>query len=449
MRDSAIYGRILKSDSWFEGTLLVEGGRIAEIVKGRPLRSAAGEFHDFGNSYIMPGVVDTHVHLRDPGMTGKEDFFTGTRSAAFGGVTTVLDMPNTLPPVTDFETLDQKNKIASQSSVVDYGLYLGILDDNRPDIVDDEAFSRGGVPGPAAYKCFMGRSTGGMVLSDLNRLGPVAKYAEKVSRKLAVHPEDGSVLARSEKKNASGGLLKTHLKRRPPLAESTAISKLKRICGGSPGPVHLLHVSSEDGIREATGSGFSLEVTPHHLFLDIDSAGRLENPALGKVNPPLRRSSDRSSLWSALNSGVVNTIGSDHAPHTVGEKDMGIDSPSGMPGVETTLPLLLNEVRSRRINIIRLLELLCHNPRKLFGIRRKGSLHPGYDADVVVFDPSRPRKIRSEELHSKCGWTAFEGMEGIFPEAVFSRGELIVEGENLVAKAGRGENIAEYRPDPR
>ena len=446
MHDLIITGRIISGESWFDGAIAIDGGKITWVRREKPPKNIAGEYHDYGSRYIMPGIVDTHVHFRDPGLTEKEDFGTGSISAAFGGVTTVLDMPNTIPPVIDTVSLVDKNNISSRSSVIDYGLYMGIIDESSPRTIDKELSGSGKAPPPSAYKCFLGESTGKLILRDINNIQKSLHYADIVKRKMSVHAEDGGILERYKDRESTGGLLEGHLKRRPWQAETVAISRLKDVSGRYARSIHLLHISSSSGINAARGTRCTIEVTPHHLFFDMENTRNLETPSFAKVNPPIRTRSDRAALWEGISRGDVQTIGSDHAPHKIEEKSDGVNPPSGMPGVETMLPLLLNEVSKKNITIFRLTNLLSSNPTKIFGIKNKGMIKEGYDADLVVFDISKKRRIRSEDLHSKCGWSTYEGMYGIFPEAVYSIGEKIIEGDNLLCGAGRGANVCAHPP---
>ncbi|MGA1822206.1 MAG: dihydroorotase [Thermoplasmatota archaeon] len=438
MHDMVIKGRLLEGGSWVEAAVCVSNGRITRISREDPGRNSAGEYLNFGRKLILPGVIDTHVHMRDPGLTAKEDFGTGTISAAFGGVTTVLDMPNTIPPVIDRRSFLMKTAEANRKSHVDFGLYLGIVDGT------DEAVLRAAAAGdwsgmrPAAFKCFLGESTGKLTISRIEDIGLWRGIVSESGKPLAVHPEDGDILIRRKGLSDGGSILERHYSRRPPEAEMSAVKRAVKAMGPLTSSLHLLHVSSEIGLRAASGTGASVEVTPHHLLLDIERCENLERSEYAKVNPPIRKRSDRAALWKGIGDGIVNTIGSDHAPHELESKTHGIESPSGMPGVETMLPLLIAKTLERKLSFPRLQDLLCGNPASIFDLKAKGSISPGKDADMIVIDPDEGRVIRSEELHSKCGWTPYEGMRGVFPTHVFSRGELITENGVLCAKGGRG-----------
>ncbi len=205
--------------------------------------------------------------------------------------------------------------------------------------------------------------------------------------------------------------------------------------------LHLLHISSSEGMKEAAGTNATIEVTPHHLLLDVKNCERmLEEESLAKVNPPLRTSKDRAVLWEHINNGRVDTLGSDHAPHEIDLKLSG-DPPSGIPGVETMVPLMLLKVKERKLSLERLIELTSSNPARRLGLQSRGRISEGLIADLNIVDMKEEKKIRGENLHSKCGWTPYEGLNGIFPRMVIARGELIIENEVACSKMGRGKPI--------
>jgi dihydroorotase len=441
MYDTAISGRIFHNEGWFDGSIYIDNGRIKRISRSSVARSECGNSYDFTSSYIMPGVIDSHVHMRDPGLTWKEDFSTGTASSAFGGITTVLDMPNTLPATTDVSSLLIKHEIASSKAYVDFGLYLCLLDDSKPwDMFGSKVDAKKKLPMPVAFKAFLGESTGDLTIKDITSLSKFTRYILRNDKKIALHPEDGDLIE-SNKYQIGSDILEIHNKNRPPLAESSSILKAHMAMGSSFNMAHLLHISSEDGLRSALGKNATIEVTPHHLLLDLNNTEKIEVPAMAKVNPPIRKRSDRASLWNALRNGRIDTIGSDHAPHTLKEKENGLASPSGIPGTETMLPLMLAEVENKRLSINHLIRLLCRNPARIFNLRSKGAIDEGMDADLVVFDMHDKGRIREEDLHSKAGWSVYDGFSAVFPRAVFSKGEQIVDGENLCCKPGRGVNL--------
>ncbi|MGA1820251.1 MAG: dihydroorotase [Thermoplasmatota archaeon] len=442
MYDLVIEGRVLKDGALVEAYICMEGRWIAKVRRTLPGSGEYSELHRAGKGAVLPGAIDTHVHFRDPGMTAKEDFRTGSISAAFGGVTTVIDMPNTKPPTVDRTSLLQKEEIASRSSVIDYGLNLAILNGSDLLAVDTLARGKGDVPAPAGLKAFLGETTGSLVLDPISSLSRWAPVIDAAGVVLALHAEDGSLFQRIKDPEREKAVLSAHDRSRPAEAEAEAIRKAVEALGSSSERAHILHVSTEKGIEAAASTNASVELTPHHLLLDVKWGERnLEFQGMGKVNPPLRGPSDRAALWKAIADGKVTSVGSDHAPHLLDEKTNGLLSPSGMPGVETMAPLMLNEVSKGRIGLDTFVELCSAGPARRYSIAGRGGIEEGGIADLMIVDLKDPRKIRGDDLHSKCGWTPYENMTGIFPRAVFSRGELLIDGENLCAKPGRGRNI--------
>jgi dihydroorotase len=424
-----------------EVSVCIEGGRIAEVRRIPPGLSEAGEVHRISKGFILPGAIDAHVHMRDPGLTRKEDLRTGTISAAFGGVTTVLDMPNTIPPTCDRNSLDDKDSIAREKAYIDFGLYLAVDSAMGPEKAASYFLGKDKVR-PVGMKAFLGETTGSHPfgpIEDLSRFGPMISGA---GIPLAAHSEDGAMFGRTIPPDKDNGVLAWHDSVRSTAAEASAVSRAVAALGHHSRSFHILHVSSAEGLEAARDSGATLEATPHHLLLDIKWGERnLEREAHCKVNPPLRDTTDRAALWAALSDGRITTLGSDHAPHLLSEKEDAGRSPSGIPGVETMVPLMLAKVVEKKLGIERLIDLICTNPARRFGLAAKGSISAGKDADLSVFDPAEMRRVRGEDLHSKCGWTPYEGFSGCFPTRVYSRGELIVEGAEQGARGGRGRNV--------
>ena len=390
----------------------VEDGRIAAIRKILP----GGEVFDLGEAILLPGCLDLHVHLRDPGLTEKEDFASGTRSAALGGVTTVVDMPNTLPPVRTAAVLEAKRAAVRGRAAVDYGLYGA---PSSGQTVAD-------LQGADAFKVFMAETTGGLKI-DATALADVLAAAAPSGKLVSVHAEDPGAFRKVEVRN-----LQDHARARPVAAEVKAIEALGRPQGEA--RVHVAHVTSVEGLQ-AIRKSMTTEATPHHLLLD----NRMPLGGYGKVNPPLRSPDERAALWDAFVSGKIDLVASDHAPHTREEKEEGPFEaiPSGMPGVGTSFPLLLRRVHAQELSLERLVTAMAERPAEILGVR-KGVLEVGRDADLIVVDPRRIERITAKRVGSKCGWTAFEGMEAVFPRAVYVRGEAVVEdGEAITGGLGQ------------
>ncbi len=439
--DLVLEGRILVEGKLIPSAVCILDGRIEAVKRIAPTGSETGDMIRYGKALLMPGTIDSHVHFRDPGQTRKEDFASGTTSAAFGGATTVIDMPNNTPSITNGSELGKKLDIVRKKAHVDFGLYMMITPETNSDGL--RALLRKSTVRPTALKAFLGRSTNSLVFDPISDLSSFAGAIEETGTVLAVHPESGRHLKEGSGDGDPKGVLRKHNAMRPPLAERMAVEEAVKALGTASSNLHLLHISTGDGIEASRETGATVEVTPHHLFMDIKWAeAHLENEALGKMNPPLRDTDHRSSLWRALNDGTVDTIGSDHAPHLLDEKSEGSNSPSGVPGVETMLPLLLDSVGKHMTSLERVQHLLCGSPARRFSLEGKGFISAGYDADITVVDLSSSKRIRGEDLHSKCGWTPFEGMYGVFPQVVYSRGELIVENDVLCSRPGRGRYLS-------
>ncbi|MBI4394057.1 MAG: dihydroorotase [Euryarchaeota archaeon] len=407
----------------------ISDGRIVAV--GKRLRSTAPRL-SIRRGILMPGAVDMHVHFRDPGSTHKEDFVSGTTAAAFGGVTFVADMPNNETPVTDARAYAKKQAAVRGRAAVDYGLVAG-LDDAL------EALRLGAAP--VAYKAYLGRSTGGLLLASTQALRRAVKRSERSGRPLIVHAEADTCLAKSDGTQEN---LRGHSSARSPRCEVEAI---QRVVAARPSGVHVAHVTSRLALAATRGAGLTREVTPHHLLLDFNSKKR--PGSLCKVNPPLRSPADRSALMSALRGGGVEVLASDHAPHTLAEKAAGFKTaPAGVPGVETMVPLMMSLVKRGGLSIRRLAEASASNPGRILGIP-KGAIAPGFDADLVLYDLAEERRIEASVLHSKCGWTPFQGRQAVFPTRVWLRGEEVVTGPGRSSGALRGRDWSEAQASDR
>jgi dihydroorotase len=416
--------RVIKGRVFFRGRLdalsvgIDDDGKIVAVRK--VLRG--DEETDHGDALILPGCVDLHVHMRDPGLTQKEDFPSGTRSAALGGVTTVAEMPNTVPPVTSRSAYDAKAAALRGRSGVDFLLYAAPR--------SGEAAAR--LRQPAAFKAYMAESTGALQLGreDLRGVLHGAKESDKL---VVVHAEDpGKFL----KGSARG--LEDHSAGRPKAAESSALQWLLSVRGDT--RLHIAHVTCKEAL-DALPPGATCEVTPHHLFLDTSTA----LGARGKVNPPLRPPADREALWAAFTNGRIDIVASDHAPHTIEEKDEPFDeAPAGVPGVATSFPLLMRHTRAGDMTLERLVSMMASRPAEILGIR-KGTIEVGRDADLVVIDPRSSERIRAKRLRSRCGWTPFEGFDACFPQSVYLRGERIIDDGEPAAE-GTGRLVANATP---
>lgn len=411
-----------------------KSGRVEAVAED--VQKRGEEVFDAEGMLLLPGAVDLHVHLRDPGFTQKEDFFTGTSAAVAGGVTTVCDMPNTLPATSTLEALAQKKEIAKQKAVCDYLLFFGASEQNLGEA--RKAFDSGGVAGA---KVFMGPTT-----------GAEGNFPARIFREfgglVAVHAEDAETIAQNEEAARKGvgesASVFHHNKIRPPKAAEIAVKHAIEVAEIAGGRLHVCHASTRREIAlvasaKKRGVRVSCEATPHHLFLNEEDA--VKKGSLLKVNPPLRSEEDRQALWKGVLGGSVDCVASDHAPHLLEEKRKNYwKAPSGVPGVETTLPLLLNEALEEKISLNKVVELLCANPAEIVGLAgKKGVVERGADADLVLVDPDKNFTLKSPLLYTKCAWTPFEGrmLRGKIGR-VFVRGSEAFDGKRVPSLAGSG-----------
>ncbi|WP_144906299.1 dihydroorotase [Halobellus captivus] len=389
---------------------------------------------DANERLLLPGAIDAHVHFREPGHSHKETWTTGSRSAAAGGVTTVVDQPNTTPPTTSGDAFDEKASLAA-CSCVDYGINGGVTPEWDPDsLFDRPLFALGEV--------FLADSTGDMGI-EADLFADAVERAAEADVVVTVHAEDADLFDETARERDAGGVgrdadadLWSQYRRAE--AEAAAVERAVDVGSESGADIHIAHTSTPEGVDAAAG-GATCEVTPHHLFLSRDDAADLGT--YGRMNPPLRSEERRAALWQRLVDGDVDIVATDHAPHTVEEKEVGLwDAPSGVPGVETKLPLLLERARCGEISYERVRDVTATNAAEIFDLPRKGRVAEGYDADLVLVDPDASREIRGSDLHSKCGWTPFEGMDGVFPSLTLVRGEIVYDGDGIVDGALGGDD---------
>jgi dihydroorotase len=425
-------GTVVNHDGVGWRDIAVVAGRIAGIGAFDP--GSAAESIDCTGLHILPGVIDTHVHFREPGAEHKEDFETGSRAAVKGGVTAVFEMPNNRPATTTPEALADKLARAKGRMACDFAFYVGASRDNIDVLAELE-----GLPGCCAVKVFMGSSTGDLLIEDDPAL---ERVLARVRRRACFHSEDEYRLIERKDKRVPNEP-QSHAGWRDPEAARLATERLLRLARKAGKRVHVLHVSTADELPllEANHDLASVEVTPQHLTLAAPEAyERLGN--LAQMNPPLRDPSHREALWRAVASGLVDTIGSDHAPHTLEEKGRPYpDSPSGMPGVQTLVPVMLDHVNAGRLSIERFVDLTSHGPARLFGIARKGRIAAGYDADFTMVDLRAHRTIANGWIESRCGWTPYDGttVSG-WPVGTMVRGRRVM-WEDEISGAAEGEPL--------
>ena len=377
--------------------------------------------------HILPGLIDSQVHFREPGNEHKEDLESGTAAAILGGVTTIFDMPNTKPATTTAEALADKVARARGRAWCDHAFYLGGTAENARTIGASE-----NLPGCCGIKIFMGSSTGDLLMAGD---GPILDVLKGSTRTVSVHAEDEPRLIERRHIAESAQNPLAHPLWRDEETALRATTRVLNLARQANRRVHVLHVTTaqEMALLAQNRHLASVEVTPQHLTLWApDCYERLGT--LAQMNPPIRDKVHQDALWRALNDGVVDVIGSDHAPHTLSEKNKPYpQSPSGMPGVQTILPVMLTHVAEGRLSLVKMVELLGHGPGKLFGLKNKGQIAPGYDADLVAVDLKAQRTITRDWLKSKCGWSPFDGMKVTgFPLMTFLRGELTAQDGALI-----------------
>jgi dihydroorotase (multifunctional complex type) len=422
-------------------SIALEDGRIYKIGKETQMPKA-DEKTNLHNLLVLPGLIDVHVHLRDEGKSYKEDFFTGTAAAAAGGLTTVLDMPNNAPVTMSSETLRNRVQIAARKILVNVGFYSE-FPTSLTEIEDIVA------QGAAAFKLFMACQVGGLNIDNDQALQDAFAKAGKLNVPVAMHAEDRALLTANEAKlkqakhNDAAAFLKAHSEE----VELKAVERLLKIAAQTSVHLHFCHVTTEQGlnaIAEAKkhGSTVTCEVTPNHLLLSNVDATRGGSMLI--MMPPLRSPNHIEALWKGIADGWVDVIGSDHAPHTLDEKSAGSvwDVKVGVPGLETTLPLMLTMVKKNRVSLEQVVHLLAEKPAEIFRLKDRGTLEQGQKADLTVVDFNRKFKIDASKFHSKAKYSPYDGWEVQGkPVKTYVNGLLVMDDGEIVAKPGSGEVI--------
>lgn len=376
--------------------ILVENGKIVSMEE--EISAETANVIDAEGNYVIPGVIDPHVHMRDPGLTHKEDFTTGSMACVKGGITLFFDMPNTVPNTITKEALAEKKQMHAGKSYADYAFWFGgSKADNHQEVAEVQNQV-------IATKVFMNVSTGNMLVED----DTVLENIFKASKLVGVHAE--------------GDMVKKAIE----LSEKCDV------------PVYLCHLSTKEEVeyvREAKAKGLKVygEVTPHHLFLNVEDVER--NPLL-RMKPELKTKEDNEALWEGILDGTIDTIGTDHAPHRIEEKKEKLTF--GIPGAENSLEMMLKAVRCEKISLEKLTEIMSRNTAEIFGIKNKGRLAAGYDADLVIVDMNTTEVISGEEVISKCGWTPYEGFEkGGKILTTIVRGNVVYNDGKFINKIGK------------
>ncbi len=419
-------GTVVNQDGTGLRDIAVNGGKIIAI--GDMSGFLAAETLDCRNLHVLPGVIDSQVHFREPGMEHKEDLETGSRAAVMGGVTTVFEMPNTKPTTTSAEALADKVARARNRMFCDFAFYVGGTRDNVDQISALEKLA-----GSAGIKVFAGSSTGDLLVEDD---GGLEAIISGLSRRAAFHSEDEMRL-RARVSHQVPGDASSHPVWRDVEAARLCTARLLRIARKHGKRIHVLHISTAEELPllAAHRDVATVEATPHHLTLSADDYATLATKL--QMNPPVREARHRDALWKAVASGLVDVLGSDHAPHTLAEKSKPYpQSPSGMTGVQTLVPMMLNHVNAGKLTLERFVDLTSHGPQRIFNITNKGRIAEGYDADFTIVDMKRKETITNTWIESKAGWTPYDGVkvQG-WCVGTMIRGRKVMWGGEIAAKA--------------
>lgn len=421
----------LPDGSLFDGDLACTDGRIARIDKR--LDASADECLDAGGFLLLPGIIDPHVHFREPGHEYKEDLRSGSRAAARGGVTSFLDMPNTDPATTSAARLADKLARAARQCVVNYGFFMGATPYNLDEL--DAAHPSPGI------KVFMGCSTGDLLLAEEADLERVFAQGDRI---IAVHAEDHRRLSQRRQSLQGRTDPAVHSEIRDNETARIATERALRLSKKYRRRLHILHLSTHEEVellRRDKPEWVKAEVSPNHLFLNTEDYARLG--CFAQCNPPLRSAADNAALWDALHDGMIDFIGTDHAPHTLAEKQRPYgQAPSGMPGVETALPLMLTAMHAGRCTLADVLKWMCRGPALAYGIPNKGEIREGFDADLTLVDMHHARPLRHEDIWSKCGWSPYAGrvLRG-WPVYTIVGGRVVYD-RGRVREGARGRALA-------
>jgi len=424
-----------------ECSLAISNGKIFKIGKEANMPKAEAEIN-LRNLLVLPGLIDAHVHLRDEGKAYKEDFYSGTAAAAAGGITTVLDMPNNDPVTMSAETLKNRMKIAEGEILVNVGFYSEFPRNVKEieEIVEE---------GAVAFKLFMAEQVGGLKIDDDYSLLQAFKTVNRLRVPVAVHAEDKTSLEIAEEtlKRSNCNDIEAFLKAHSESVEVKAVKRLLNIVKKARTRIHFCHITTENSLKaivdgKRCGMPLTCEATPHHLSLSIDDLRRKGTVAL--TTPPVREKHEVKALWNGVLNGWIDILGSDHAPHTLEEKNAKSvwDVKVGIPGLETTLPLLLTMVKNGRLSVADIVRLLSEKPAEIFNLKGRGWLKEGNKGDLVAVDLNRKYRIDASKFYSKAKYSPFDRwtVEGK-PVKTFINGQLVMDEGEIVAEAGSGEII--------
>jgi dihydroorotase len=406
-----------------EADVGVVDGKIVAV--GALANAKAAEIFDAKGLHVLPGVIDTQVHFREPGNEHKEDLETGSRAAVLGGVTGVFEMPNTAPPTTTRAAIEDKLARAKNRMHCDYAFYAGATPQNVGALAELER-----IPGVCGVKAFLGSSTGSLLLNHPDDILAALKGG---TRRMAVHSEDEDRLEARKNLRVTGDV-RSHPVWRDEEAARASTERVIRLAQQAGRRLHVLHVTTAEELPllAAARDLVTVETTPQHLTLAAPECYERLG-AYAQMNPPIRDARHREALWAAVSEGLIDVIGSDHAPHTREEKDKVYpDTPSGMPGVQTLATILLDHVSAGRLTLERFVDLTSAGAARIFGIAAKGRIARGFDADFTIVDLKKKRKIENSWIASRCGWTPFDGMTTTgWPVATIIRGKTVMRDHAL------------------
>jgi dihydroorotase len=416
-------------------SVVIEGDKIVALDPA--IQTTADDVVDATGLHLIPGVIDDQVHFREPGLTHKEDLEHASRACAKGGVTTFLEMPNTVPATTSRERLAEKLSLAAAKSLVNYGFYIGATPDNL-----EELRLAHNTPG---IKIFIGSSTGDLLVDSQEALERI--FAE-TTLPITAHCEDEATVRANAQRYADVHDVAVHSQIRDHQAAVLATRRAIDLANRHNHRFHVLHVSTSDETKLLIDHGnlITAEACPHHLLLNIDDYPRLGT--LCQMNPSLKTTRDNAALWKALNAGIIQVIATDHAPHKLEEKRKPYpSSPSGMPNVENSLALMLNEVHHGRTTLETIVHAMCDAPARVWDIVGKGRIEVGYDADLVLVDIGRAQTVRNQDQLTKCGWSAWDGQTLIgWPVRTWVMGHTVYcDGQLDLSRKGRAAQFDHAR----
>ncbi len=433
MNLALINGMVFLNGKFVKKNIVIANGKIKNLTSSKP----KGKSIDCSGKLILPGLIDVHVHFRTPGQEFKEDWLTGSQAALAGGVTTVLDMPNNSPSITSMQALNEKRNLVKKNALVNYGFYLGASNENIEEILKAKNV--------CGIKIFIGSSTGNLLVEKQEEIKKVLEAAKKKNFLACIHAEDEELIQRLSKafSGPTFNNVKYHSMIRADECELKAVKKVIELIKQVKTRIHFCHVSTEEALKEIEKAkkeklNISCEVCPHHLFLNSFDAEKLGN--FGKMNPPLRGLADQKALISGIEKNLVDVIATDHAPHTIEEKNKPyFEAPSGVPGLETMFSLLYNFFENKPESLKKVIEMSSKNPAKIFNIAKKGEIKKGFDADLFVFNPEKEWIVKNEELFTKCKWSPFNGrkLKGKVEKTIVNGNLVFDEGKFFTEFKGK------------